>query len=94
MSHLENKIMKELILPSIPNALYSLMSLNTVPMYMVATGQPVLCVATFAELATRALKHTKYSNFGTCRPTGPEIWAQIQCYAWQLVGHYTLHPLI
>jgi hypothetical protein len=43
---------------------------------MVATGHPALRVATCchisAELATRALKHTIYSNFGTYSPHGQE----------------------
>jgi len=45
----------------------------TVPVCMVATGQLALHVATFAELATRALKYTIYSNFGACSPTGPKF---------------------
>jgi len=61
---------------------------------MVATGQPALRVATFAELATRTLNNTIYGNFGACSPTGSEIQIQIQCYAWQLAAHYVLHPLI
>jgi hypothetical protein len=46
---------------------------NTVAFCMVATGQPVWHVATFAKLATKALKYTIYSNFGTCRPRRAEI---------------------
>jgi len=38
---------------------------------MVATGQPVLCIATL----TRALKHTIYSNFRACSLAGPDIQA-------------------
>ena len=41
---------------------------------MVATGWPALCVATFAMLATRALKHTIYGNFGACRPRRGPNW--------------------
>ena len=66
----------------------------TIPVCMVATGHPALRIATFAKLATRALKYTIYSNFGTCSPTGPKIRAQIQRYAWQLARRYTLHPPI
>jgi len=51
---------------------------------------PVLCIATLAELTTRVLKHTIYSNFGACSLAGPDIQAQIQHYAWQLAWHYTL----
>ena len=58
----------------------------TIPVRMVATGHLVLCIATFAELATWALKYTIYSNFGAFSPAGPKIQSQIQCYV--------LHPSI
>jgi len=60
---------------------------------MVATGL-ALRVATFAELATRALKYTIYSNFGAFSPAGPEIRSQIRRYVWQLAWRYALHPPI
>jgi len=44
----------------------------TIPVCMVATGQPALCIAT---LTTRALKHTIYSNFRACSLAGPDIQA-------------------
>jgi hypothetical protein len=60
---------------------------------MVATRHLALVrVATFAMLATRALKHTIYGNFGAYSPTGLEILAQIQHYAWQPTRRYALHP--
>jgi hypothetical protein len=34
----------------------------TIPVCMVATDQPALCIASFAKLTTRALKHAIYSN--------------------------------
>ena len=61
----------------------------TIHVCMVATGQLVLCIATVAKLTTRALKNTIYSNFRACTLAGPDIQAQIQHYAWQLVQHYT-----
>jgi hypothetical protein len=61
---------------------------------MVATGHLALHVATFAELATRALKYTIYSNFGAFSPAGPEIQSQIRHYVWQLAWRYALHPSI
>ena len=44
----------------------------TIPVCMVATGQLVLCIATFAELM---LKYTIYNNFRACNFTGPDIQA-------------------
>ena len=46
---------------------------RTVAVCIVATGQPALRVATFAELATRALKHTVYGNFRSCSPQRPKF---------------------
>ena len=47
----------------------------TIPVCMVAIGQLVLCIATFAELTTRVLKYTIYNNFRACNLTGPDIQA-------------------
>ena len=47
----------------------------TISVSMIATGQLMLWIATFAELTTRVLKYTIYNNFRACNLTGPDIQA-------------------